>query len=400
MIPISEALKIVEEQIKILSTESVELADSVGRVLAEEIYADMDLPPFDRSQMDGFAVRAKDLEGAPVRLKIIGESIAGKGFDGEVKRDEAVRIMTGARVPRGADAVQKKELARESEDGFVEILEETKFLQNIVSRADEIKKSEQVFSSGEIINVQMIAVLASFGYAKVKVFRQPKISILATGSEIVPFSEIPRQDQIRDSNSISIKTFAENCGAITSVLPLAGDDLESLKNAIENATQNSDLLILSGGVSVGDYDFTKPALRDLSAEIFFEKVALRPGKPTVFARLNDCFVFGLPGNPVSVAVTFFLFARKAILQMQGANDCDLPSGFAVLTKNMKGAKERDSYIPAKLEFNKNAQLTVEPVKWGGSSDFVSFSKADCLIYVPKNAILNSLAIVRIVFLPQ
>ncbi|MGI8494856.1 MAG: molybdopterin molybdotransferase MoeA [Pyrinomonadaceae bacterium] len=400
MISISKALKIVEKRIGKLSSEQTGLTEAVGRVLAENVYADMDLPPFDRSQMDGFAVRAKDVKDAPVSLKIIGESVAGKGSDEKLKRGETVRIMTGARVPKGADSVQKKELVNQPEDGqFAEITEATKAAQHIVFKAAEIEKGAKVFSKGEIINAQMIAVLASFGYARAEVYRKPRVSILATGSEIVPYSQVPQRDQIRDSNSISLKTFAENCGSATGVLPMVNDDLENLKQTIEKVANRSDILILSGGVSVGDYDFTKPALRELGAEIYFEKVALRPGKPTVFAKLNDCFIFGLPGNPVSVAVTFFLFARKAILQMQGADDCGLREGFAVLTKNMKGAKERDSYIPGKIDLKKSAQVSVEPVKWGGSSDFVSFSKADCLIFLPGDETIEADSVVKILYLP-
>lgn len=400
MTPISEALKIIEKQIEKLPTEEVELADSIGRVIAEKVYADMDLPPFDRSQMDGFAVRTKDVKNVPVNLKIVGESVAGKGFDEKIKPGETIRIMTGARLPKGANSVQKKELVNQSEDEqFAEILEATQKGQHIVFKAAEIKKGSQVFSKGGIIKSRMIAVLASFGYAKVKVYRKPRVSIIATGSEIVPFSHQPKRDQIRDSNSISLKFFAEHCGALTSSLPLVNDDLETLKAAIAKACERSDLLILSGGVSVGDYDFTKPALRELGAEIYFEKVALRPGKPTVFAKLNDCFIFGLPGNPVSVAVTFMLFARKAILQMQGAKYCDLKDWFAILTKNMKGTKERDSYIPAKINLKKAAQISVEPIKWGGSSDFVSFADADCLIFVPQNETLEADSIVKILYLP-
>jgi molybdopterin molybdotransferase len=399
MIPIAEALKIVEKQIKRLSTESARLDESVRRVLAEDIFADCSLPPFDRAQMDGFALRTEDVKNVPARLKVIGESVAGKGFDGKIKHGETVRIMTGARLPANADSVQKKELVNETEDSqFVEIIESTKPGQHFVPKADEIKKGTQVFSKGETINPQMIAVLASFGYASVKVYRKPRISILATGSEIVSINETPQQDQIRDSNSASLKAFAAASGGIIKILPRIKDDLNSLKRAIEKAARKSDLLILSGGVSVGDYDFTKPALRELGARIFFEKVALRPGKPTVFARLNDCYIFGLPGNPVSVAVTFFLFARKAIWQMQGAKDFDLQESFAVLTKPIKAANGRDSYIPAKLDFNHQGQVLAEPVKWGGSSDFVSFSKADCLIFVPQNEDLPAETVVKIVFL--
>lgn len=405
MISISEALKIIEKQTGRVSTESVNLSASVGRILAEDVYADMNLPPFDRAQMDGFAVRVRDIEKAseenPVELKIIGESVAGKGFDEKINRGEAVRIMTGARLPKGANAVQKKELAQESNGGkTVAIFEAVKQGQHFVPKSAEIKKGAKVCAKGEIINSRTIAILASFGYAKVKVFRPPRVSVLATGSEITEVFETPQKDQIRDSNSSSLKAFAEQAGAIVKVLPRVKDDLENLEKIIERAAQKSDLLILSGGVSVGDYDFTKPALRNLGAEIFFEKVALRPGKPTVFAKLGDCFVFGLPGNPVSVAVTFYLFARRAISQMQGAKNFELKNGFAVLSDKIKGAKERDSYLPAKLNFGEDGKIYAELLRWGGSSDFVSFAKADCLIFIPQDKILEANEIVQFLSLPD
>ena len=404
MISISEALEIIEQKISPLETEKVELHDSINRVLAENIFADMNLPPFDRSQMDGFAVRVEDVKNAsgkkPVVLKIIGESVAGKGFDSKIKSGEAVRIMTGARLTSGADAVQKKELARESANGkSVEIFEAVKPHQHFVAKANEIKKGMKVLEKGEKINSQTIAVLASFGYAKVKVFRQPQVFVLATGSEIVEVSDIPQKDQIRDSNSASIRAFVEQTGAVAKVLPRVKDDLKSLKKVIKTAVKKSDVLILSGGVSVGDYDFTKPALRELGAEIFFEKVALRPGKPTVFAKLGDCFIFGLPGNPVSVAVTFYLFVRAAILRMQSAKDFNLQNGPAILNEKMKGAKERDSYIPAKIVFQTDGKISVAPLKWGGSSDFISFARADCLIFVPQDKVQEVNSVVKIVFLP-
>jgi molybdenum cofactor synthesis domain-containing protein len=397
MIPIEQALRTVEKQTGRLKTESVGIADACARILAEDVKADMDMPPFNRSQMDGFAVRMSDVANAPVRLQIIGESVAGKGFDGRLKRGEAVRIMTGARVPIGADSVQKKEVAGEKGE-FVDILERVKKGQNIVPKASEIKIGKKVFEKGERINELMIASLASFGYTKVKVYKQPRVSILATGSEIVSVDKKPAKDQIRDSNSWSLKALAENAGATAKILSRIKDDLNSLKKAIAKAAANSDILILSGGVSVGDYDFTKPALKELGAKIFFEKVALRPGKPTVFAKLGNCLVFGLPGNPVSAAVTFYLFVRKAILQMQRAKDCDLPQGFAALNKPVKGANGRDSYIPGKLGFRKDGRLSVEPLKWGGPSDFVSFAAADALIFVPRDEFVSKEAVAHILFL--
>jgi molybdopterin molybdotransferase len=403
MIPISEALKIIEREIVSLHTETIELENSIGRVLAESIKADMDLPPFDRSQMDGFAVKSDDVKNAPVKLKIIGESVAGKGFDGDLQSGEAVRIMTGARVPKGADSVQKVELTKES-DGLIEISEPTKANQNMVLRGQEVRKGAKIFEKGEVITEQKIAAIASFGYAKVKVFQKPEISILSTGSEIVNINETPQKDQIRNSNSIMLDVFAKKLGLQTQVLPLVHDDFETLKqtiaNAVESKIQNpkSKILVITGGVSVGDYDFTKPALRELGAEIFFEKVSLKPGKPTVFARLNDTLIFGLPGNPVSVAVTFLLFVRYAILRMQSANDCELKRGFALCEDKIKGAKERDSYLPVSLSTNKNGQLTIESLRFTGSSNFIAFSRADALVFIPQGKNIESGEVAQILFL--
>jgi molybdenum cofactor synthesis domain-containing protein len=399
MIPISEAIKIIRREAFSLRIETIDLNESVGRILAEEIFADMDLPPFDRSQMDGFAVKSEDTDLVPATLKIVGESVAGKGFDGKMKSGETVRIMTGARVPEDADAVQIVELTRAGRENLVEILETAKPKQNIVGRAAEIKNGDKIFSAGERITENMIASIASFGYAKIKVSRKPKLSILATGSEIVDISQTPKQDQIRNSNSIMLEALAKKSGAETSVLPIAGDELSNLRSQISEALKTSDVLIITGGVSVGDYDFTKPALRELGAEIFFEKVSLKPGKPTVFAKLNDKLIFGLPGNPVSVAVTFCLFVRTALLEMQGAKKCELKNGFAVISNKIKGAKERDSYLPVSLQTNALGNLTVESLRFTGSSNFIAFSRADALVFVPQNTSLEAGDVAEILYLP-
>jgi molybdopterin molybdotransferase len=399
MIFVSEALEIIKNQASALATEKIDLAESIGRVLAEEIFADMDLPPFDRSQMDGFAVKSVDTENVPSKLKIIGESVAGKGFDAEIKNGETVRIMTGARVPDGADAVQKVENTRAAANDFVEILETAKPKQNMVKRAGEIKNGERIFRAGERVTENMIASIASFGCAKVEVGQKPKVAILATGSEIVDVSRKPEKDQIRNSNSIMLEVFAKKAGAETRVLPIAADDMANLKLQIAEALKTSDVLLITGGVSVGDYDFTKPALRELGAEIFFEKVSLKPGKPTVFAKLNDKLVFGLPGNPVSVAVTFCLFVRTALLQMQSAQDCELKKGFAVVSAKIKGAKERDSYLPVSVETNEKGNLTVESLRFSGSSNFIQFARANALIFVPRDSAFESGDVAEILHLP-
>ena len=384
MIPVAEAIQIVLAKTPRLDAESIPLEEALGRVLAQDVIADCDLPPFDRSQMDGYAVRAVDVGTAPVRLRVVGDSIAGRGWHHDLKAGEAVRIMTGAPVPTGADGVQQVELTREFENAsVVEILEPINAGRSIVKLGSEIRKGEVVLRAREPMNAAAVAVLASFGYANVRVGKQPHVAVLATGSELVSVNQKPGPDQIRDSNNYSIGAYARLAGAQVELLPLVGDELGLLKGQIAAAAARSDLVITSGGVSMGVYDFTKAALKELGAEIFFERVALRPGKPTVFARLpSGALVFGLPGNPVSVSVTFHLFARTALRQMQGAAETMGPQQWTILAKGLKGSPDRESYLPARLTSNESGLLLAEPLKWGGSSDFVAFARATVLIIVP------------------
>jgi molybdenum cofactor synthesis domain-containing protein len=429
MISVVEAIRIVKEQARCLPSERVTLSEAVGRVLAEDVVADSDLPPFHRAQMDGYALRAADVVNVPVRLRVVGEAAAGRGWHRELKAGEAVRIMTGAPVPAGADSVQKVEVTQESEvtealeaGAFVEVREATKRGQFIVERASEVTRGTVVLRAGETINAAMMAALASFGYAEVAVGARPRVCVLATGTELVAVDKQPGADEIRDSNSYSLGAYAGLAGAQVERLPLAGDDLVSLQGEIESAAGRCDVLILSGGVSMGVYDFTKTALRALGAEVLFERVALRPGKPTVFARLqasghsaaseqskstedgatskHSTLVFGLPGNPVSVSVTFNLFARVALRVMQGAQDATLKEERALLSHPVKGAAERESFLPATLDTDDEARLRARPLKWGGSSDFVAFTRAGALINVPQGAgVLEAGEIVRVLRLP-
>ena len=386
MISVAEAIQIVRQRTPALVAERVELTQVLGRVLAEDVVADTDLPPFDRSQMDGYAVRAEDAKNAPVRLRIVGESAAGRGWHQQLEEGQAVRIMTGAPVPLGADCVQQVELTHELRDGtIVELLESVEAGRSVVKRGAEIRAGEVVLRAGTTINAAMMAVLAAFGYADVQVYRKPRVAVLATGTELVPVNQKPGQDQIRDSNNYSISAYAELAGAVVERLPLTGDETSLLQAQIAGAAKRCDLIVTSGGVSMGVYDKTKAALKELEAELFFERVALRPGKPTVFARLpNGTLVFGLPGNPVSVAVTFNLFARTALLAMQGATEPALKPETAALARSVKGTNERESYLPAQLTTNDDAELIAFPLKWGGSSDFVAFALTTALVIVPAN----------------
>jgi molybdopterin molybdotransferase len=405
MIPVPEAVRIVCEKAAQLEVVRVPLADALGHTLAEDVFADCDLPPFDRAQMDGYAVRSEDFDArVPARLRVVGEAAAGRGWRGEVQKGEAVRIMTGAPLPAGADGVQQVELTRETDEGeFVEVARATEPGQFYVPRGSEIRAGERVLRAGEEINAARMAVLASFGYANVPVRRRPRVAVLATGTELVPVAEKPGEDQIRDSNTYSLAAYSQLAGAEVERLPFAGDDTELLRREIEDAAARSDALVLSGGVSMGRYDFTKDALRALGAEIFFERVALRPGKPTVFARLpgdKQTLVFGLPGNPVSVSVTFNLFARTALRVMQGALEPALVEETAVLARAAKGAVERTSYLPASLSTDDAGRLLAEPLKWVGSSNFVAFARAVALVIVPADVkTLEAGTVVRVVRLP-
>jgi molybdopterin molybdotransferase len=402
MISVAEAIQIVRQHTRPLSAERVKLHEVLNRVLAQEIIADSDLPPFDRSQMDGYAVRAEETGDAPVRLRIAGESAAGKGWHQELQQGEAVRIMTGAPVPVGADSVQQVELAHELKDGtVVELLEAVELGKSIVKRGSEIKAGEIVLQSGIRINAAMMAVLAAFGYAEVAVGQRPRVGVLATGTELVSVDEKPGQDQIRDSNNYSIAAYAQLAGAVVQRVSFARDETSVLKNQIAEAAESCDVIVTSGGVSMGVYDVTKAALKELDAEIFFERVALRPGKPSVFARLpNSTLVFGLPGNPVSVAVTFNLFARTALLAMQGVTDPALKYETAVLARSVKGNTDRDSYLPAQLTTNDDGELIAFPLKWGGSSDFVAFALTTALVIVSAGTkALEANSLVRVLRLP-
>ncbi len=384
MISVAEAVQIVRQHAKPLGTEKVDLPSALGRVLAQEVVADSDLPPFNRSQMDGYAVRAADTTNAPVSLRIVGESAAGKGWHQQMNAGEAVRIMTGAPVPAGADSVQQVELTHELKDGtVVELLAAVETGKSIVKRGDEITAGEIILRPGVTINAAMMAVLAAFGYAQVEVAKRPRVAVAATGSELVSVDQQPGQDQIRDSNNYSISACAELAGAVVQRLPPTRDETSLLKRQIAEAAGNFDVVVTSGGVSMGVYDVTKNALKELDAEIFFERVALRPGKPIVFARLpSGALFFGLPGNPVSVSVTFNLFTRTALLTMQGANEPVLKQETVVLARSVKGTMDRESYLPAQLMTNDDGELIAFPLKWGGSSDFVSFALTTALAIIP------------------
>jgi molybdenum cofactor synthesis domain-containing protein len=331
--------------------------------------------------MDGFAVRSEDVARTPARLQVIGEVAAGSSFDSEVRPGQAVKIFTGAPLPRGADSVQMIEVTVVSGD-HVLINEPVSAGQFVTPRASEVHAGSVVAQSGRSIGAAEMAVLASFGYARPRVGIRPRVAVLATGTELVEVSSRPVGAQIRNSNSYTIASYAGAAGATARSLGTIKDTPGATRRALMQASADHDIVITSGGVSMGDYDLVKAALADLGAEIFFDKVAIRPGKPTVFARLGSTFYFGLPGNPVSTSVTFNVFARPAIRKMLGDRNPLLPAFRAVAARDIKDSSNRRSYLPGRLSIE-NAGALVAPLKWGGSSDLVAFVNANALIIVPE-----------------
>jgi molybdopterin molybdotransferase len=337
--------------------------------------------------MDGYALRADDTAGAsekhPVTLRAIGEVAAGGVFSGSVGRGEVVRIMTGAPVPSGADAVEKIELVSVCNDGSVSFNEPVKPGRHITSLGSEARIGDIVVREGERVTPANAAVLASFGYQRVLVSRSPRVALLSTGSELVEVNKRPGPAQIRNSNTYSLAGYAVAVAAEISSQGIVEDEVKATARAIREAASKADVVMVSGGVSMGDYDLVKPVLRELGAEISVERVAMHPGKPTVFARLGGTIVLGLPGNPVSSAVAFHLFARPILLKMQCATEIHLPRVRAKAIKGVKGAPPRRSHQPARLSIT-DGRAEVEPVNWGGSSDLVAFAQANALIVVPED----------------
>jgi molybdenum cofactor synthesis domain-containing protein len=381
MITVDEAISVVLGRVGPLGCETVALEDAEGRVLAEPVRSDIALPPFDRARMDGYALRASDVESAPATLRVIGEIAAGAEFDGQLAAGEAIKIFTGAPIPRGADAVQKVEVTK-SDGDFVVIEEAVRPGQFITPRASEVDAGQVVAERGRAIGPAEMSVLASFGYSQVEVGRRPRVAVLSTGSELIDVSEKPSGAQIRNSNGYTLASYARRAGGAVDLRGTVEDSPEATRRALIEASQSRDIVITSGGVSMGDYDLVKAALAEIGAEIFFDKVMIRPGKPVVFARLADTYFFGLPGNPVSTSVTFNVFVRPAIRKMQGAGAPQLPVVCAELARAVKDSSSRRSYLPGNL-FIRDGRAVVEALRWGGSSDLVAFMKANSLIIVPE-----------------
>jgi molybdopterin molybdotransferase len=351
--------------------EQVHVLDAAGRVLAEDVFADRDYPPFDRSARDGFAIRSTNVPG---ELEIVGEVRAGSSFDGHVTNGTAVEIMTGAPVPKGADAVIMVEHV-ERRDNLVIVSREMKAGDNFTPKGTEARKGDVALRVGHKIGFAETGLLAMVGRELVDVFRQPRVAILPTGDELVEAGVEPLPHQIRNSNARSLAVQVRRAGAVPWILRIARDAYEATRASIEEGLK-SDLLLLSGGVSAGKYDIVEQVLADLGARFFFTQVEIQPGRPLVFGAVAEKFFFGLPGNPASTMMTFELFARAAIERLSGCKDVMLPLLRAQLTRDFKHKPGLTRFLPARLSEDGSR---IEPTGWQGSGDIPALARANAFL---------------------
>lgn len=362
--------------------ETAPLARALGRVLAAPVEADRDSPAFPRAIRDGFAVRAADTEPTFATLEIAGEVRAGAAFEGALGPGQAVRIMTGAPVPAGADAVVMVEHTRPEGASGVTIERPARPGQHIVARASEARAGDRLLEPGRRIGFAELAALAQAGCVKVKVFRQPRVAVLATGDEIVPADREPGPFEIRDTNSASIAAQTTLAGARPVLFGRAPDQSAALRERIEQALgRDTDVLVLSGGVSMGKYDLVEAVLRELGAEFFFDAVAIRPGRPAVFGWCGGRPVFGLPGNPVSTMVTFELLVAPALDLLGGAEPRPLPLVRARLEAPLEEKGELTHFLPARLSWTAGG-LCASPAPWRGSGDVAGLAHSNGFLVVP------------------
>ncbi|MBN1651424.1 MAG: molybdopterin molybdotransferase MoeA [Bacteroidales bacterium] len=372
MITQEEAYKIIEDSVITLGTEYIPFQNSLGRILAENIYSDMDMPPFNKSAVDGYACRKQDLANELEVLEVIPAGVAPSK---KVGKNQCSQIMTGAAVPEGADTIIMVEHTK-NEHGKIRFIQE-KTSANICLIGEDLKLGDLVLKSGTLIKAQQIPVLASVGKTFVQVYRQVKVAVISTGDELVEPHETPKVSQIRNSNAVQLLAQLQQMGITGRYIGIAKDNPESTRNKLEEALDSSDMVLLSGGVSMGEFDFVPEILLEKGIELLFKSIAVQPGRPTVFGKKAKQFFFGLPGNPVSSFVQFELLVKPLLYKLMGFDfkplALKLPMGVEF---NRKKAK-RKSYIPIYI----NELGEVMPVDYNGSAHIHSYVHADGMISI-------------------
>ena len=376
-----KVIEIAQAQRHQPAREVLDLPRACGRVLSDPVVADRDYPPFDRSTRDGFAVRAADLSAPGMTLKRVGEVKAGDNFERGVSAGECVQIMTGAPVPSEADAVVMIEFTSTSGDR-VTFEREATVGQNIVPRGSEGRAGQQLLAGGTRLGYAEMAVAAQVGAARIGVFATPRVAILSTGDEVVDMTATPGPFQVRNGNSLSVETLVALSGGQPEQIGNAPDEKAALRRYIERGL-TADVLVLSGGVSMGKYDLVEEVLTELGAEFFFDGVAIRPGRPAVFGRCQSKLVFGLPGNPVSTMVTFELFVVPALDVLSGTHPRPLPFVGARLAAAVHEKGAMAHFLPAYLD-QANGEPRISVLPWKGSGDIVTIARANAFLVVPED----------------
>ena len=381
---LQEAQRIVLESTRALGLEKISILDALGRVLGEDIVAERDNPPWNNSAMDGFAVRWEDIKQEqaiqkPVTLTVIEDVPAGKMPSKTVGRGQAIRIMTGAPIPKGADTVLKVEDTEHTPDS-VRVFKAEQQGANIRPQGEDVKKGDCIIAKGTQIRpgeAGMLAILAkSFLFA----YQRPRVAILSTGDELADLDERFSEEKIINSNSYGIAAAVPEAGGIPFLLGIARDTPEALKEKISHGL-TADILVLSGGVSMGDYDFTKTVFHELGAEMNFWKLAIRPGQPLAFGKIQGKLAFGLPGNPVSSMVTFEQLVRPAMLKMSGHRSYGRPVVQAVFLEKFSKRTDRRHFLRGVLT-QEEGVFKVRTTGAQGSGILTSMVKANCLIDIP------------------
>ena len=355
MLVYEEALARILEAMPPSTSELSPLTNAQDRVLAETALSSMDLPGFDNSSMDGYAVRSQDVvtatTTAPVPLRLTGKVAAGENSPATVALGCTLRVFTGSPLPAGADAVVMQEDTRqvESEPGRIQILEAVRPGENVRLRGEDVKRGQVLMAAGETFDPGKASLLAAAGVAEVRVNRQPIVGLLATGSELKLPGQPLEPGQLYESNRIGLSFLTRRAGGVPLMLPLVADRPDATRQALSDAFSRCDVVVSSGGVSVGEMDLVKSAFAELGGALDFWKVAIKPGRPFVFGRWQHKFLFGLPGNPVSALVTFLLLVRPALRRWQGAIDVALPNRLGVLAEPFANPGERRHFLRVKVD---------------------------------------------------
>lgn len=355
-----------------MDTEHVKLNDAPGRVLASDVFSDMDMPPFNKSAVDGYACRNDDLSGDLEVMEIIP---AGKSPEKTISPGLCAKVMTGGVVPEGADTVIMVEDVEELGDNKIRFVK-AKTNTNICYTGEDIHKNDKVLEKGTLIRPQEIAVLASVGMAEPMVYKKPVVGIISTGDELVEPDQNPEISQIRNSNSAQLMAQVKTCNAIPEYFGIAKDTEKSTREIITRALEISDVVLLTGGVSMGDFDYVPKVLNELGIEIHFKSIAVQPGRPTVFGTREGKYLFGLPGNPVSSFVQFELLVKPLIFQMMGNNFKSLTFGLPMGETYTRRKAKRKSFLPVAIKNGK-----VWPVSYHGSAHIHSYIFADGIVAV-------------------